>query len=220
VTAAIFAKQALFFTWMLVSLNIIMLGIAGIVISKYFFKDVPVPFIMELPLYHNPDFKTIGVVVWVRTWAFIKKAGSVIFVFSIILWIMSNVPGGNIEQSMLARIGHIFEPVGAPIGLDWKLMVALFSSIIAKENSVATLGVLFNAGDQGLMAALSQAVNQPSALSFLIILMLFIPCAPTMTVMKQEMGGIKWLSVSFLFMLVLSYGSAAIVYRLAILLGL
>ena len=220
VTAAIFAKQALFFTWILVSLNIIMLGIAGIIISKYFFKDVPAPFIMELPLYHKPDFRTIGIVVWARIFAFIKKAGSVIFVFSIILWIMSNVPGGNIEQSMLARIGRILEPVGMPIGLDWKLMVALFSSIIAKENSVATLGVLFNAGDQGLMAALSQAVNHPSALSFLIILMLFIPCAPTMTVMKQEMGGIKWPLVSFLFMLVLSYGSAAVVYRLAIVLGL
>jgi len=63
-------------------------------------------------------------------------------------------------------------------------------------------------------------VTHPSALSFLIILMLFIPCAPTMTVMKQEMGGIKWPLVSFLFMLVLSYGSAAVVYRLAIVLGL
>jgi ferrous iron transport protein B len=220
VTAAIFAKQALFVTWILVSLNIIMLGLAGIVISKYFFKDVPAPFIMELPLYHKPDFKTIGLVVWTRTLAFIKKAGSVIFVFSIILWIMSNVPGGNIELSMLARIGRILEPVGMPIGLDWKLMVALFSSIIAKENSVATLGVLFNAGNQGLMAALSQAVNHPSALSFLIILMLFIPCAATMTVMKQEMGGIKWPLVSFMFMLVLSYGSAAVIYRLAIALGL
>jgi len=220
VTAAIFAKQALLFTWLLVSLNIVMLGVAGIVISKYFFKDVPVPFIMELPLYHKPDFKTICLVVWSRTWAFIKKAGSVIFVFSIVLWIMSNVPGGNIEQSMLARIGRILEPVGAPIGLDWKLMVALFSSIIAKENSVATLGVLFNAGDQGLMAALSQAVNASSALSFLIILMLFIPCAPTMTVMKQEMGGIKWPLVSFLFLIALSYGTAAVVYRLAIVLGL
>lgn len=220
VTAAIFAKQALLFSWLLVSLNIIMLGVAGIVISKYFFKDEPVPFIMELPLYHEPDFKTIVLVVWARTLAFIKKAGSVIFVFSIILWIMSNVPGGNIEQSMLARIGRILEPVGAPIGLDWKLMVALFSSIIAKENSVATLGVLFNVGDKGLMAVLSQTVNHPSALSFLIILMLFIPCAATMTVMKQEMGGIKWPLVSFLFMLVLSYGSAAIVYRLALAIGL
>jgi ferrous iron transport protein B len=220
VTAAIFAKEALFVTWALVSLNIIMLGLAGIVISKYFFKDIPAPFIMELPLYHNPDFRTIGIVVWSRIFAFIKKAGSVIFVFSIVLWIMSNVPGGNIEQSMLARIGRILEPLGTPIGLDWKLMVALFSSVVAKENSVATLGVLFNAGDQGLMAALSQAVNHPSALSFLIILMLFIPCAATMTVMRQEMGGIKWPLVSFLFMLVLSYGSAVVVYHLAIALGL
>jgi ferrous iron transport protein B len=220
VTAAIFAKQALFVMWVLVSLNIIMLGLAGIVISKYFFKDVPVPFIMELPLYHKPDFRTIGIVVWSRIFAFLKKAGSVIFVFSIILWIMSNVPGGNIEQSMLARIGRVLEPIGSPIGLDWKLMVALFSSIIAKENSVATLGVLFNAGDQGLMAVLSQVVTHPSALSFLIMLMLFIPCAATMTVMKQEMGGIKWPLISFLFMLLLSYGSAAVFYHLAILLGL
>jgi ferrous iron transport protein B len=220
VTAAVFAKKALIFSWMLVSLNIIMLGIAGIIISKYFFKDEPAPFIMELPLYHKPDFKTIGLVIWARTFSFIKKAGSVIFVFSIILWIMSNVPGGDIEQSMLARIGRILEPVGRPIGLGWQLMVALFSSMITKENSVATLGVLFNAGDQGLRYVLPQIVNRPSALSFLIMLMLFIPCAPTMTIMKQEMGGVKWPLVSFLFMIVLSYGTAAIVYRLAIAFGL
>ncbi len=85
---------------------------------------------------------------------------------------------------------------------------------------MATLGVLFNAGDQGLMAALSQAVNHPSSLSFLIILMLFIPCAATMTVMKQEMSGIKWPLVSFFFMLLVSYGSAAFAYHAAIALGL
>ncbi len=216
VTAAIFAHQAIFFSWVLVALNIVMLGVAGIVISKYFFRDEPVPFIMELPLYHKPDIKTIWLIIWSRTFAFIKKAGTVIFIFSIVLWIMSNVPGGNIEESMLAKIGRILEPIGKPIGLDWKLMIALFSSIIAKENSVATLGVIYNAGDQGLMTVLSQTVNHPSALSFLIILMLFIPCAPTMTVMKQEMGGVKWSLMSFLLMLIMSYGTAAIVYRLAI----
>ncbi len=220
VTAAIFAHQALFFSWALVALNIIMLGIAGIVISKYFFRDEPVPFIMELPLYHKPDFKTIWLVIWSRTFAFIKKAGTVILVLSVVLWIMSNVPGGNIEESMLAKIGRILEPVGKPIGLDWKLMIALFSSIIAKENSVAALGVVFNAGDQGLMTVLSQTVSHPSALSFLIILMLFIPCVPTMTVMKQEMGGVKWSFMSFLLMLIMSYGTAAVVYRLAIALSL
>lgn len=220
VAAAIFAKNALLFSWLMVLLNIVVLGFAGIIISKLFFKDKPVPFIMELPLYHTPDFKSISLIIWSRTFAFIKKAGTVIFVFSVILWIMSNVPGGNIEHSMLARIGRILEPIGIPIGLDWKLMVALFSSIVAKENSVATLGVLYNAGDQGLMTIISQAISQPSALSFLIMLMLFIPCAPTMTVMKQEMGGIKWPFISFFFMLVISYGTALAVYNLAFMFGL
>lgn len=215
ITAAIFAKNALLFSWFMVSLNIIVLGFTGVVISKLFFKDEPVPFIMELPLYHTPDFKSIGLAIWSRTFAFVKKAGTVIFVFSVILWIMSNVPGGNIEESMLARIGRILEPVGNPIGLDWRMMMALFSSIVAKENSVATLGILYNVGDQGLMSVISQAISRPSALSFLIILMLFIPCAPTMTVMKQEMGGMKWPLVSFLFMLAISYGTALVVYNIA-----
>lgn len=215
ITAAIFAKNALLFSWFMVSLNIIVLGFTGVVISKLFFKDEPVPFIMELPLYHTPDFKSIGLAIWSRTFAFVKKAGTVIFVFSVILWIMSNVPGGNIEESMLARIGRILEPVGNPIGLDWRMMMALFSSIVAKENSVATLGILYNVGDQGLMSVISQVISRPSALSFLIILMLFIPCAPTMTVMKQEMGGMKWPFVSFLFMLVISYGTALVVYNIA-----
>ena len=220
VTAAVFAKQALIISWLLVSMNIIALGIVGMIISKLFFRDEPVPFIMELPLYHKPDFKTIGIVVWARTAAFIKKAGSIILICSIVLWIMSNVPGGNIEQSMLARIGHILEPIGIPIGLDWKMVVAILSSTIAKENSVATLGVLYGVGDQGLMTVLSHVVNHASAISFLVVLMLFVPCVPTITVMKQEMGNIKWSLISFLVMLVFSYGGAMAAYHFALALGI
>jgi ferrous iron transport protein B len=152
-------------------------------------------------------------VVWARTAAFLKKAGSVILIFSVVLWIMSNVPGGSVEQSMLARIGRILEPIGRPIGLDWKLMAALLSSIIAKENSVATLGVLYNVGDEGLMTVLSRVVSPASAISFLVILMLFVPCVPTITVMRQEMGRMKWSLASLLLMLVLSYSGAAIAYH-------
>jgi ferrous iron transport protein B len=220
VAAAVFGKQGMIVSWLLVTMNIIMLGLAGMIISKFFFRDEPVPFIMELPLYHKPDFKTIGIIVWTRTVAFIKKAGSIILVFSVLLWIMSNVPGGGIEQSMLARIGRILEPVGAPIGLDWKMMVALLSSIIAKENSVATLGVLYGAGEEGLMTVLPQVVNHATAASFLVMLMLFIPCVPTITVMKQEMGKLKWSLASLFFMLIISYIGAAIAYRLVLSLGL
>lgn len=219
VAAAVFSKDAFYVLWGLVAFNITLLGLVGVVISRLFFKHEAVPFIMELPLYHTPNFKTISLVVWSRTLSFIKKAGTVILIFSIVLWIFSNVPGGNIEESMLARIGRFIEPVGTPLGLDWKLMAALLSSVIAKENSVATLGVLYNAGDTGLMTVLSQNVAPASALTFLVILMLFIPCVPTMTVMKQEIGGIKLSIISLLFMLVLSYVSAAVVYRLAIYFG-
>jgi ferrous iron transport protein B len=183
-------------------------------------KDEPVPFIMELPLYHQPDMKTIIFAVWSRTYSFVKKAGTVILAFSIIIWIFSNIPGGNIEDSILGRIGQFIEPVGRPLGLDWKLLVALLSSLVAKENSVATLGVLYNVGDQGLRMVLPSLISHASALSFLVSLMLFIPCAPTVVVMKQEMGSWKWFSMSFIAMLLISYCGGMIAYKIAMLLGI
>jgi ferrous iron transport protein B len=182
-----------------------MLGVAGMFIGRFLLREEAVPFIMELPLYHKPNFRTIGVVVWHRTIAFVKKAGTVILVFSIFLWILSNVPAGSVENSILGRVGILLEPLGRPLGLDWRMMVALLSSIIAKENSVATLGILYNVGDQGLMTVLSSSIPHASAVSFLVVLMLFIPCAPTIVVMKQEMADRKWFIVSFVFMLLLSY---------------
>jgi ferrous iron transport protein B len=178
-------------------------------------REEQVPFIMELPLYHAPDFRAIFIIVWHRTLAFVMKAGTVILVFSIFLWIISNVPSGNIENSILGRIGVFLEPVGKPIGLDWKMLMALLSSVIAKENSVATLGILYNVGDQGLMNVLSGSIPHASAISFLVVLMLFIPCAATIAVMRQEMADRKWFVISFFFMLVLSYIMGMIAYGIA-----
>ncbi len=215
VTAAIFAGKALAVTWFLVVSNIVLLGLSGMIISKIFYRDEMVPFIMELPLYHKPDFKIIGVVVWSRTLTFVKKAGTVILAFSVALWIMSNVPGGAIESSLLAWVGMLLEPIGIPLGLDWKMLVALLSTIVAKENAVATLGVLYNVGEQGLMNVLPAMVNHPSAVAFLFVLMVFIPCAPTITVMRQEMGSWKLFFVSIFFMIILSYAGGILIYHLA-----
>jgi len=220
ISGAIFSDKALTVTWLLVTLNIVSLGVAGMVISKFFLKGEPVPFIMELPLYHKPDLKTIGIVVWNRTMAFVKKAGTVILIFSVVLWVFSNIPGGMVERSLLGNVGRFIEPIGSPIGLDWRLMVALLSSIVAKENAVATLGVLYSVGEQGLLGVLPSAINHASALSFLTILMLFIPCMPTIAVMKQEMDNLKWFLTSFLFMVVLSYTAAMFVYRFALFMGI
>jgi ferrous iron transport protein B len=220
IAGAIFGGKALIITCLLVAVNILALGIAGLLISKIFFKGESVPFIMELPLYHKPDLKTIAMVTWNRTGAFVKKAGTIILGFSVVLWIFSNVPGGSVEHSVLGWLGQFIEPIGRPLGLDWKMLVALLASVFAKENSVATLGVLYNVGEQGLLDVLPVAINHASALSFLVVLMLLIPCMPTITVMKQEMGGWKWLITSLLFMLVISYGCGMLAYRLALLFGI
>ncbi|MBA4416953.1 MAG: ferrous iron transport protein B [Syntrophus sp. (in: bacteria)] len=218
IAAAIFGNKALAVSWSLVALNIVALGIAGMIISRLFLRGEPVPFIMELPLYHRPDLKTIFMVVWSRTMAFMRKAGTVILIFSVVIWFLSNIPGGTIETSVLSWIGHRIEFIGAPMGLDWRMIVALLSSIVAKENSIAALGILYDVGDQGLRVVLPTMINHASALSFLVILMVFIPCIPTITVMRQEMENWRWFLFSLIFMLCFSLAGGFAAYHIAVLL--
>jgi ferrous iron transport protein B len=95
------------------------------------------------------------------------------------------------------------------------MMVALLSSIVAKENSIATLAVLYDVGEQGLRQILPNVMGFASALSFLVVMMLFVPCLPTIAVMKQEMSNWRWLLLSFMLMLIISLGAGAIVYHIA-----
>jgi len=220
VAAAVFGDRATLIPWSLVTVNILALGLSGMLANKLFLKGEPMPFIMELPLYHRPNPRTIGVVVWHRMIAFMKRAGTVILGFSILIWLVSHIPGGKIEDSILGWVGHLIGPLGSPVGLDWKMMVALLASFVAKENSIATLGVLYGVGDEGLRNVLPSVMSHASALSFLVVLMLFIPCAATVVVMKQEMGSWKWFLFSLIFMLFISFGSGIVAYRLALLLGI
>lgn len=220
IAAAIFGKTALIMSWALVAGNILILGFAGFIASKFLFKKQHMPFIMELPFYHKPNPRTIGMVVWKRITAFIRKAGTIIVIFSVLLWLLSHIPGGHIEGSILGLVGQSIEPIGGPIGLDWKMIVALLASVTAKENSIAALGVLYGVGEEGIRGILPTVMSHASALSFLVILMLFVPCVATLVVMKQEMGGWRWFLSSFLFMLVLSYVSGMAVYQLALMVGI
>jgi ferrous iron transport protein B len=133
---------------------------------------------------------------------------------------LSYLPYGRVEDSLLAGIGRFIEPLGRPLGLDWKMMTALLTSIVAKENAVATLGVLYGVGDEGLVRVLPAVMAPASALAFLVVLMLFIPCAATVAVMKRELGSWTWFGASFALMLSLSFLCGMIAYRLAVLIGL
>ncbi|MGB9716764.1 MAG: nucleoside recognition domain-containing protein, partial [Thermodesulfovibrionales bacterium] len=216
VSSAIFREQATLFSWSIVAINIVSLGIIGVIVSRFFLKGEPTPFIMELPLYHKPNLKTIGIAVWTRIIAFVKRAGTVILVFSVLLWFISNFPGKTIENSILGFFGHLIEPLGKPMGLDWKMAVALLSSFIAKENSIAALGVVYGVGEEGLSNVLPLAMSHASALSFLVVLMLFVPCVATLAVMRQEMGSWKWFIFSFVIISIVSFLSGIVAYNIAL----
>jgi ferrous iron transport protein B len=219
-TAALFGHKATLVSWSLLTLNILVLGVVGMAASALFLKDEQTPFIMELPLYHKPNPRTIGMVVWSRSLAFVKKAGTVIVLVSVVIWLLSYLPEGRLEDSFLARGGMLLEPLGVPLGLDWKMVTALLTSIVAKENAVATLGVLYGVGDEGLVRLLPSVISAASGLSFLVVLMLFVPCAATVAVMKQEMRDRKWFVLSLILTLAISYLGGMAAYRIAFWLGL
>jgi len=216
IAAAVFGPKGTLVSWGLISANILVLGLLGIVINRIFLRGEPTPFIMELPLYHKPDPKTIAMVVWNRMVGFVKKAGTIIVLVSILVWVLSNVPSRDIEESVLAVIGRALAPIGSLLGLGWREMVALVSSLVAKENAVATLGVLHGVGEEGLREVLPRAMSHASALAFLTVLMLFVPCAGTIAVMRKEMESRGWFYASILTTLVVSFLAGILAYHVAV----
>ena len=221
-TPAFFAENAALVTWLLVGSNLITLLIVGILFDRVVFKGSQTPFILEMPLYHIPNFRTIALYVWHNTYAFVKKAGGIIVVFSAILWALSWLPRGDLNSSVLAVFGRWLQPLGRLMGLgDWRLIVSLLSSFIAKENTIASLGILFRIEETGqsLIQNLAETVTPAAGLAFLVMQMLFIPCVATVAAIKQESSSWKWTIFSVLLMLVISFTAGIFIYQLGFKLG-
>ena len=213
-TPIFFGASAPLVSWGLVGLNLVVIALSGIAINRLLFKGERAAFIMELPLYHLPNWRTIGLFVWQRTKAFFVKAGTTILAVSVVVWALSALPYGEVESSYLARIGRFLAPLGRLMGLDWRMMVALLTSFVAKENSIATLGVLHGAGEEARLAErLAETVSWPAALSFLVVQMLFIPCVATVAVVRQETNSWKWALFNVALLLVVSLGAGILVYQ-------
>jgi ferrous iron transport protein B len=215
-----FGRQAIFVVWGLVALSIFILILLGVILNRVLFKGERSAFIMEMPLYHIPNWRTIGLLIWQRSLSFLKKAGTTILVLSLVTWTLSYLPYGDPDNNILSWIGRFLEPAGRVMGLDWRLTVALLTSFMAKENAIATLGVLFgNTAGSGLAQTLAAAYTPPAALAFLTVSILFIPCAATVAVIRQETGSWKWTFLNIGLMLVISVVAAIIVFQLASLIG-
>jgi len=220
---AFFGRYAAIATWGLVTLNLIVLALLGVTLHHLGHVTSHSAFIMELPLYHVPNGRTIGMFVWHNTMAFIRKAGTIILVFSILIWLLSALPPGDVEQSVLARLGRALVPIGQLMGWnDWRLITALLSSFVAKENTIATLGILYHSASEGMDLAqrVATALTPASALAFLVVQMLFIPCVATMAVIRQETGSWKWSSISIALLLFIALVGGIITYQAAVLIGL
>jgi ferrous iron transport protein B len=216
-----FGSRAVWVSWGLILLSLLALVGSGVLLNRVIFKGQRSAFVMEMPLYHVPNARTIGLLVWQRSIAFVKKAGTAILGMSLLVWILSYLPNGDLNTSFLAKFGQWIEPLGRLMGFDWRLMVALITSFPAKENAIATLGVLFgNSPGAGLADSLSAAFSTATALSFLVVTMLFIPCMATVAVIKQETNSWRWALVSVLLPLLLSVLAGTGVYHLALWIGL
>jgi ferrous iron transport protein B len=218
---AFFGSKALFVSWGLVLLSLVTLVLSGALLNRIIFKGQRSAFIMEMPLYHIPNGRTIGLLIWQRSVSFLKKAGTNILAMALVIWALSMLPNGDLNQSYLVQFGKWIEPVGRWMGMDWRLTVALITSFPAKENAVATLGVLFGSSpDAALAQTLTSTFSTASALSFLVVTMLFIPCMATVAVIRQETNSWGWTLLNIALLLLVSVAAGAGVYHLAVAVGL
>lgn len=173
--------------------------IAAKVLSKTAFTGKPVPFVMELPNYRMPSLKSVLLLMWEKAWDFIRRAFTVIFAATIVIWFLQhfdvrlNVVGEGSTDSLLAIIGTWIAPVFAPLGFgDWRVATALLTGLMAKEAVISTLGVLMNVGANLGSAALGGLFTLPLAVSFLVFCLLYTPCVAALAALRRELGsGVK-----------------------------
>ena len=220
VAGALFGGAAPLVAWGLVALNLALLAISGVLLDRTLFRGERPAFIMELPLYHLPNWRTIALEVWQHTRAFVMRAGTIILVVSVLVWILADLPVGSIEESYLAQVGKMLEPLGGLMGLDWRMMVAVLASFVAKENALAAMAVLIAGGEEGtLMAALPGILTPASALAFLVLQVTFVPCVATVSAIQQETKSWRWTAFVLLYLLALSLAMGIATYQGARLLG-
>jgi len=217
-----------------------MLGLLSAKVLKVFvFKGEDEPFVMEMPKYRMPSLKLIWHTVYGQAKSYLKKAGTYILAASILIWFASNYPKVDapanieanqvklyeLEHSYLGQIGHASEPFFAPLGMDWRMAVALETGLAAKEVVVSTLGVLYALGDEedenseGLIAQIKANIPFASAIAFIVFVMIYLPCLAASMVFAKEAGGWKYLVYLFLSTTATAWLLSFIAYRFTLILG-
>lgn len=205
-------------------------GIAAIIVSGIILKKTtlfagdPAPFVMELPAYHLPSIKGVLIHMWDRLKAFVRKAGTIIFLSSIVIWFLSSfnfkLQMVDTQQSILSSLGKLIAPLFAPLGWGhWEATVGTITGLVAKENVVATLGILFGFaevaenGDE-IWTLFAQNFTALSAYSFLVFNLLCAPCFAAIGAIRREMGSAKWTWIAIGYQCIFAYIISLIIFQL------
>ena len=211
--------------------GIVAILFSGIVLKKTFmFAGDTTPFVIELPAYHMPTIGNLARSVWERASSFVKKAGSVILLATVLIWTLSHfgfVDGAfsmledeQLDQSILALIGHSFAWLFTPLGWgQWRAAVAAVSGLVAKENIVGTFGILYGFADAGedgaaIWSNLQASFTPAAAYGFLVFNLLCAPCFAAIGAMKREMNSAKWTWFALGYQCIFAYVVALIIYQI------
>ena len=199
---------------------------SGIILKKTkMFSGDPAPFVMELPAYHLPTVGNVLRSMWERGWSFIKKAGTIILLSTIVIWFTTyfGVVDGTfrmlaedeIDKSILAVIGNAIAWIFIPLGWgNWQAAVASVTGLVAKENIVGTLGILYSTGTASVYSNIAAAFTAISGFSFLVFNLLCAPCFAAMGAIKREMNSAKWTWFAIGYQCLFAYAVALVIYQL------
>jgi ferrous iron transport protein B len=201
------------------------------VIRKVFWRGAVEPFLMELPTYKLPSFESVARNLLLRAQIFLERAGRIILPLMVLVWVLSTFPGPPpgatqpaIDYSFAGMIGHAIQPLFAPIGFNWQMVVALIPGFAAREVAVAALGTVYAVGDAeanvgALGARLAEQWSLATGLSFLAWYIFAPQCVATLGVVKRETNSWAWMGVMFGYMVALAYLASFVVYHTAVALG-
>lgn len=205
--------------------------IVSLLIRKVFWRGAVEPFMMELPAYKTPDLRSVGFNLWLRAKIFLNRAGRIILPAVIILWVLATFPYPPenaalpaIDYSFAGMIGRALEPIFAPIGFNWQMVIALIPGMAAREVAVAALGTTYAIADAenatGLLAStLASHWSLATALSFLAWYIFAPQCVATLGVVRRETNSLKWTWIMIGYMFGLAYLASLVTYHVAVALG-
>lgn len=225
ITMAFFPDRAAIVMISLYILGILVAIISGLILKSFVFKGSPVPFVMELPAYRVPSATSVMVHMWEKATDFIRRAFTVIFIGTIIIWFLQSFDWSfnmveDSTKSILASAGSLISPIFKPLGFnDWRASTALITGLTAKEAVVSTLTVLTGVTNDLELSMLLNTIFTPlSSFAFLTFVLLYMPCIAAFAATKRELGSMKYAIMTAAYQTITAYIAALIIYQLGMLL--